>query len=85
MDFYVLDGITNSLTMRLKANGNTELYNDLDINGNDVEQVESVYFNLENAGRIYYNGSLDTMRFYTNNALALTIESEGVLATPTTI
>jgi len=79
MDFCVLDGSTNNLTMRLKSNGNTELYNDLDMNGNDVEQVESVYFNLDNAGRIYYNGSLDTMGFYTNNALALTIESNGVL------
>ena len=79
MDFYVLDRSTNNLTMRLKANGNSELYNDLDMNGNDVEQVESVYFNSDNAGRIYYNGSLGTMGFYTNNALALTIESNGVL------
>ena len=44
-----------------------------------MEQMESVYFNSDNAGRIYNNGSLDTMGFYTNNALELTIESKGVL------
>ena len=61
MDFYVLDGSSNNLTMRLKVNSNTELYNDLVMNGTDVEQVESVYFNSDNAGHIYYNGSLNTM------------------------
>ena len=77
----IIDDRTGAPTtsMRLKANGNTDLYNDLDMNGNDVEQVESVYFNSDNAGRIYYNGSLDTMGFYTNIALALTIESDCVL------
>ena len=49
MDFYMLDGSTYNLKMRLKANGNTELFNDLDMSGNDVEQVESVYFNSDKA------------------------------------